>query len=65
MSLRIFHIVFIVVCVGLSIFVAGWGFLQYQRAHDQGAFAIAALFSFVGVALIAYGVKAFGKLKDL
>jgi len=65
MSLRIFHIVFIVASVLLSLFVAVWGFRTYAAEHDRGAFALAALFAFVGVALVAYGVKAYGKLKEL
>jgi len=65
MSLRIFHIVFIVASVLLSLFVAVWGFRMYAAEHDRGAFALAALFTFVGVILVAYGVRVFGKLKEL
>ena len=65
MSLRIFHIVFIVACVALSVFVAVWGFRTYAMEHDKSAFALGALFAFVGVGLIAYGVRAYGKLKEL
>jgi hypothetical protein len=65
MSLRIFHIIFIVASVLLSLFVAVWGFREYALRHDTGAFAIGALFAFVGVLLVAYGVKAYGKLREL
>ena len=65
MSLRIFHIVFIVASVLLSLFVAVWGFRTYAAEHDRSAFAVGALFAFVGVALVAYGVRAYGKLREL
>ena len=65
MSLRIFHIVFIVASVLLSLFVAVWGFREYAAVHDRGAFAVGALFAFVGVILVAYGVRAYGKLREL
>jgi len=65
MSLRIFHIVFIVASVLLSVFVAVWGFRTYAAEHDKSAFALGALFLFVGVILVAYGVRAYAKLREL
>lgn len=65
MSLRIFHIVFIVASVLLSLFVAVWGFRTYAAEHDRGAFFLGAFMAFVAVALVAYGVKAYGKLREL
>jgi len=65
MSLRFFHIVFVIASVLLSLFVAVWGFREYARVHDRGAFALAALFAFVGVVLVAYGVRVYGKLREL
>jgi hypothetical protein len=58
MSLRIFHIVFVMVCVALSIFVAVWGW----RNHSS---ALAATFAALTLALIVYGVYAFRKLKEM
>ena len=58
MSLRVFHIVFVMVCVALSIFVAAWGW-------KNQAMALAATFAVVGLALVVYGVLAFRKLRDL
>ena len=65
MSLRFFHIVFVIASVLLSLFVAVWGFREYAIRHDKGAFALAALFAFVGVILVAYGVRAYAKLREL
>ena len=58
MSLRIFHIVFVMVCVALSIFVAAWGW-----RNEAGALAIT--FAVFAMALIVYGVHAFKKLREL
>ena len=58
MSLRIFHIVFVMVCVALSIFVAAWGL-------RNEATALTITFALFAVALIVYGVSAFRKLKEL
>ena len=58
MSLRIFHIVFVMVCEALSIFVAVWGWQNH-------ATALSATFAVVAVALIVYGVYAFRKLREL
>jgi hypothetical protein len=58
MSLRIFHIVFVMVCVALSIFVAAWGV-------RNSAMPLAITFAVFALVLIAYGVHAFRKLKEL
>ncbi len=58
MSLRVFHIVFVMVCVALSIFVAAWGV-------RNNAIALASVFALFGVALVVYGVHAFRKLREL
>jgi hypothetical protein len=58
MSLRIFHIVFVMVCVALSIFVAAWGW-------KNSATPLAVTFALFAVALVVYGVHAFRKLKEL
>ena len=36
MSLRIFHIIFIIAAFGLSLFVALWGFREYAATHSSG-----------------------------
>lgn len=61
MSLRIFHVVFIVVSVLLSVFVALWGL----RAQTTTGFGLAAVFIACAVALIVYGKRTFRKLKEL
>jgi membrane protein implicated in regulation of membrane protease activity len=58
MSLRVFHIVFVMVCIALSVFVAAWGI-------QNGNMALAIVFAVFGVLLVAYGVKAFRKLREM
>ena len=58
MSLRIFHIVFVMVCLALSIFVAVWGLQNHAQT-------LAATFAALTLALIVYGVYAFRKLRNL
>jgi len=65
MSLRIFHIVFIVVCVMLTLFVGVWGIHEYVSARSNLALGMAIAFLLGGVVLVAYGTLAFRKLRDL
>ena len=65
MSLKAFHIVFIVVCVALCAFVAVWGIREYLAARDTGSLVLAVVFICSGVVLVVYGVRTFRKLKDL
>jgi hypothetical protein len=58
MSLRVFHIIFVMVCVALSVFVAAWGW-------KNQAMPLAITFAVFAVALIVYGASAFRKLKEL
>jgi len=58
MSLRIFHIVFIVAAFGLSLFVALWGF-------RNGSIALAIVFAISAVLLVGYSFRVFRKLKEL
>ena len=58
MSLRVFHIIFVMICVALSIWVGVWGV-------RNGSMAIAIVFFISAVALVVYGTKVYGKLRDL
>jgi hypothetical protein len=58
MSLRVFHIIFITLCVFFSLFVAAWGFRQGQPVLGGICFVLA-------VALVVYGVRVFKKLREL
>jgi hypothetical protein len=55
MSLKVFHLFFIAVCVVLAAFVAAWAAQQYQTLH-AGAYAFVAAGALaVGGALAFYG----------
>ena len=65
MSLRIFHILFVIVCVGFSASVAIWCFRDYAAERSPMALALGILFVVSGVALVVYGTKVYAKLRDL
>ena len=65
MSLRVFHIVFIVACVALSLWVGVWGIRDYMNERSGGALALGIIFLLSGVVLVVYGSKVFTKLRDL
>jgi uncharacterized PurR-regulated membrane protein YhhQ (DUF165 family) len=65
MSLRVFHIVFVIVTIVLSLFVALWGIRAYSTERDVAALALAILFLATAVGLMVYGKKVARKLKEL
>jgi hypothetical protein len=65
MSLRIFHIIFIVASFGLSLFVALWGFREWSATRSSGALTMAVVFAISGVLLVWYGLVVVRKLRDL
>ena len=65
MSLRAFHIVFIVVTIALSLYVALWGIREYTEERSGSALALGLVFAVTAVALMVYGKKTFTKLKNL
>jgi hypothetical protein len=58
MSLKVFHLVFISVCILLSLFVGVWGIAEHH-------YVLAALFLAAGGVLLVYGRQAFQKLKEI
>jgi hypothetical protein len=65
MSLRIFHIVFIIAAFGLSLFVALWGFREWTATRSSGALGLAVVFVLCGAALVGYAFVAVKKLREL
>lgn len=65
MSLRAFHIIFVIVTVILSLYVALWGIREYSQEQNGVALTLALLFLATAVAGVVYGKKAFVKLRDL
>ncbi|HKR65337.1 MAG TPA: hypothetical protein VJZ00_16515 [Thermoanaerobaculia bacterium] len=65
MSLRIFHIIFVIVTIALSLFVTLWGIREFAQQRSTGALALAIVFLLTAVALTVYGRKVYVKLKEL
>ena len=65
MSLRAFHIVFVIVTIALSLFVALWGIREFNAERNFGALALGLIFAATAVGLMIYGKKVFVKLREL
>ena len=65
MSLRVFHIVFVLACIALSLYVGVWGIRQYYDVRSGSGLALGIVFLVCGVALVVYAGRVFRKLKDL
>ena len=65
MSLRAFHIVFIIVTVVLSLYVALWGIREFAQERSNLGLGLAIVFLASAVGLMVYGKKAFAKLREL
>ena len=65
MSLRIFHVIFIIVCIALCAYVAIWGIREFSATRSNGALALTGVFVAAGAVLIAYSKRVFKKLGEL
>ncbi len=65
MSLRVFHIVFVIVTVALSLFVTLWGIREFRQQQSTEALALAAVFFVTAIVMSIYGKKVYAKLKEL
>ena len=65
MSLRVFHIVFVIATIVLSLYVALWGIREFSAERSFGALGLAILFLVTAVALMIYGKKVAAKFKEL
>ena len=65
MSLKAFHLVFVVASILLGLGVGGWGFLEYRSSGEVGALVLGLVFLMTGVALIFYGKRMLKKTKHI
>lgn len=65
MSLRAFHIIFVIVTVALSLWVAVWGVQEYRQERSTMGLALALIFFTSAVGLVIYGQKVYRKLKEI
>lgn len=65
MSLKVFHIVFVIVTTILSLFVAMWGIREFAQQQSTGGLVLALVFLAAAVALMVYGKRVYAKLKEI
>ena len=65
MSLRGFHILFIIASIGLCAFFSWWAYEQYQENHSASYLATAVISSLISLGLILYTVQFIKKTKNL
>jgi hypothetical protein len=65
MSLKAFHVFFIIISILLTVLVGVWGVHQYV-VHESGrSLALGGIFFFSGLGLVVYLTWFFAKLKEL
>jgi len=65
MSLKAFHVFFVIVSTLLAVFCGAWGVMTSQRTGSSGYFAFGIGSFVVAAALVVYGVWFLRKLKDV
>ena len=65
MSLKAFHVFFVIVSTLLALFFGGWGVASYTRTGAAGYLACAIGGFATAVALVVYGFWFVRKLKDV
>lgn len=65
MSLKVFHIVFVVLTTLLSLFVAMWGIREYAQQRSTPGLLLGLLFFVTAIALVVYGRRVYAKFKEI
>ena len=65
MSLKAFHLFFVVVSILLSLWVGVWGVQSYRAEGTPSHLVLAGLFFALGVALVVYGRAVRRKLRAI
>ena len=65
MSLKSFHLVFIVASILLGLGVGAWGIREYQAKGEIAALILGILFLLMGGVLLVYGRRMLKKTKDI
>ena len=63
MSLKAFHIAFVILSVITTLGFGIWALREYTRLHASGALVMGLVSLVVSVALVIYGIKFMQKLK--
>ena len=65
MSLKAFHIVFVIASILLTFFCGIWLLHDYAVTHDRPELPVGIVFLVAGVALLFYGKSVLRKLKHI
>ena len=65
MSLKAFHVVFIVASILLAFGLAAWSLVNYSRGEQAGDLIYGLSSGVIGLGLMAYGVYFLKKLKHI
>lgn len=65
MSLKAFHIVFVILTTVLSLFVALWGIREFAQQKSVSGLALGLVFLAAAIALMVYGRKVWAKFKEI
>jgi hypothetical protein len=65
MSLKVFHIVFVIVTTILSFFVAVWGIREFAQQKSTGGLVLGLVFLAAAIALMVYGKRVYAKFKEI
>jgi hypothetical protein len=65
MSLKAFHIVFIVLSIVMAFFCGAWLLYQYSQTRDAAQLIVGIVLVLAGGALIIYGKSVLRKLKHI
>lgn len=65
MSLKAFHLIFVIASILLGLGVGGWGMLEYRATGETAPLAIGLVFLVMGIGLLFYGRRMLKKTKDI
>ena len=65
MSLKAFHLIFVIASILLGLGVGGWGVQEYRTQGELGPLMIGIIFFAMGIVLFFYGRRMLKKTKDI
>ncbi len=65
MSLKAFHLIFVIASILLGLGVGGWGIMEYRENGEISALMLGLIFLIMGVALMIYGNRMLKKTKHI
>lgn len=65
MSLKAFHLIFVIASILLGLGVGGWGIMEYRANGEISALMLGLIFLIMGVTLMIYGNRMLKKTKHI